>query len=117
MGVAPRGQTRGAPNVPPRGRATRNALRAGRVCVIMTHMRTATVREAQHNLPKILRSVSRGEVVEITRRNRVVARLVPAAPQPAGGLPDFVARARAIWGRSRRNPTSEIVIEARAERR
>jgi len=65
----------------------------------MTHMRTATVREAQHNLPKILRSVSRGEVVEITRRNRVVA------------------RARAIWGRTRRKPTSEIVIEARAERR
>jgi len=87
------------------------------MCVIMMHMRTATVREAQHNLPKILRSVSRGEVVEITRRNRVVARLVPAAPQPAGGLPDFVARARAIWGRTRRKPTSEIVIEARAERR
>jgi len=84
----------------------------------MTHMRTATVREAQHNLPKILRSVSRGEVVEITRRNRVVARLVPAAPRPAGGLPDFVARARAIWGRRPGGkPTSEIVIEARAERR
>ena len=84
----------------------------------MTHMRTATVREAQHNLPKILRAVSRGEVVEITRRNRVVARLVPAGSRPVEGLPDFLARARAIWGR--RAPgkaTSEIVIEARAERR
>jgi len=82
----------------------------------MTHMRTATIREAQHNLPKILRSVSRG-VVEITRRNRVVARLVPAAPRPAGGLPDFLARARAIWGgRPAGKATSEIVIEARAER-
>src|SRR5262245_66459900 len=84
-------------------------------CVILTHMRTATVREAQHNLPRILRSVSRGEVVEITRRNRVVARLVPAAPRPVGGLPDFVARARAIWGRRPAGKaTSEIVIEARA---
>src|SRR2546427_5387786 len=81
-------------------------------------MRTATIREAQHDLPSILRAVSRGEVVEITRRNRVVARLVPAAPRPAGGLPDFVARARAIWGRRPGGkPTSEIVIEARAERR
>ena len=86
-------------------------------CVIMTHMRTATVREAQHNLPRILRAVSRGEVVEITRRNRVVARLVPASPRLAGRLPDFVTRARAIWGhRPAGKPTSEIVIEARAER-
>lgn len=84
----------------------------------MTHMRTATIREAQHNLPKILRSVSRGEVVEITRRNRVVARLVPASPHPAAGLPDFVARARAIWGTGPAGKaTSEIVIEARAEPR
>jgi prevent-host-death family protein len=81
-------------------------------------MRTATIREAQHNLQKILRSVSRGEVVEITRRNRVVARLVPAAPRLTGKLPDFVARARAIWGRRPRGlPTSEIVIAAREERR
>ncbi len=83
----------------------------------MTHMRTATVREVQHNLPKILRAVGRGEVVEITRRRRVVARVVPAAPPIAGGLPDFVARARAIWGgRPAGTPTSEIVIEARADR-
>ena len=88
------------------------------MCVIMTHMGTASVREAQHNLPKILRAVSRGEVVEITRRNRVVARLVPAAPRPVGQFPDFVARARAIWGRDAGGkPTSEIVIEARSERR
>src|SRR5262249_60358588 len=85
--------------------------------VTPTTVRTATIREAQHNLPRILRSVSRGEVVEITRRNRVVARLVPAAPRPVGGLPDFVARARAIWGRRPAGKaTSEIVIESRAER-
>ncbi len=86
-------------------------------CVILTHMRTATVREAQHNLPRILRAVARGEVVEITRRNRTVARLVPATRRPEGGLPDFVARARAIWGRGPEGQaTSEIVIENRAER-
>lgn len=88
------------------------------MCVILTHMRTATIREAQHNLPKILRSVSRGEVVEITRRNRVVARLVPAASRSLCKFPDFVARARTIWGRRPQGlPTSEVVIEARAERR
>jgi prevent-host-death family protein len=80
-------------------------------------MRRATVRETQHNLPKILRAVDAGEIVEITRRNRVVARLVPAAPRPAHGLPDFVARAREIWGgRSARKPISELVLETRNER-
>ncbi len=83
----------------------------------MTHMRRATVREAQHNLPKILRAVTDGESVEITRRNRVVARLVPVSPRPSQGLPDFVARARAIWGRRPAGqPTSATVLEARDER-
>jgi prevent-host-death family protein len=80
-------------------------------------MRRATVREAQHNLPRILRAVDTGEIVEITRRNRVVARLVPASPRPTQGLPDFVARAQEIWGKARAaKPTSELVIESRAER-
>lgn len=87
------------------------------MCVILTHMRTATVREAQHNLPEILRAVARGEVIEITRRNQIVARLVPAARRPAGGLPDFVERARAMWGRSPKGRAmSDLVIEGRAER-
>jgi prevent-host-death family protein len=88
------------------------------MCVIMTHMRTASIREAQHNLQKILRVVARGEIVEITRRDRVVARLVPAAPRAVDRFPDFVARAREIWGRRPRGkPTSEVVLDARAERR
>ena len=87
------------------------------MCVILTHMVTATVREAQHNLPRILRAVARGEVVTITRRNRVVARLVPAAGPPQHGIPDFVARARALWGTEPTGrPTSQFVIDGRAER-
>lgn len=84
---------------------------------MVTHMRTATVREAQRNLLEILRTVMRGEVVEITRRNRAVARLVPAAPWPRDGLPDFLARARAVWGSALAKATSKIVEEAREERR
>ena len=87
------------------------------MCVIMTHMKTATVREAQHHLQKILRAVAQGEVVEITRRNRIVARLVPATQVPRNGLPDFVARARALWGKGPAGmPTSDLVVDGRAER-
>ena len=85
--------------------------------VILTHMRTASIREAQRDLQKILRLVERGEVVEITRRNRVVARLVPAAPRAVDRFPDFVSRAREVWGRRPRGkPTSSVVVDARAER-
>ncbi len=101
------------------GRRRRSAgLRARAACVNVTHMRRSSVREVQHNLPKILRAIDAGEVVEITRRNRVVARLVPAATRPSAGLPDFVARARAIWGgRSGKRPASAVVIEGRSEPR
>jgi len=83
----------------------------------MTHMKTATIREAQHNLQKILRLVAQGEIVAITRRNQIVARLIPATQAPVNGLPDFVARARALWGKHPAGkPTSDLVIDGRAER-
>jgi len=40
-------------------------------------METATIREVQHNLAAYVRRVQQGEQIEIRRRNRVVARLVP----------------------------------------
>ena len=60
-------------------------------------MKTATVREVQHDLKRVLAWVEAGEVSEVTRRSRVVARLVPAEAA-APESPDFVGRARAIWG-------------------
>lgn len=41
-------------------------------------MKSVTVREAQHNLAKILKVVEGGETVEIMRRKVSVARLSPA---------------------------------------
>jgi prevent-host-death family protein len=40
-------------------------------------MKTVTIREAQHNLSKILLAVEAGETVQITRRRMPLARLVP----------------------------------------
>ena len=40
--------------------------------------RTVSVRELRANLSAILRRVEQGETIEIARRGRVVARLVPA---------------------------------------
>ncbi len=70
------------------------------MCVIMLNMKTATVRDVQHHFRKVLAWVEEGEEVLVTRRNRTVARLVPCIPARPSTvpLPDFAARARAIWG-------------------
>jgi antitoxin (DNA-binding transcriptional repressor) of toxin-antitoxin stability system len=40
-----------------------------------------------------------GEVVELRKRNRIVARIVPETPKPGPvEWPDFEARAKAIFG-------------------
>jgi prevent-host-death family protein len=75
-------------------------------------MKTANVQQVPQRWAEILRWVAAGEEVEVTQRNKVIARVVPAsesAPQP-----DFLARAKAIWGeRPAGKPLSAVVAEAR----
>jgi antitoxin (DNA-binding transcriptional repressor) of toxin-antitoxin stability system len=79
-------------------------------------MKTATIREMQHNLSEVLSWVERGEEVQVLRRNKVVARLLPPGPVPSQS-PDFVARARAIWGEDPAGSAlSAIVSESRGDR-
>lgn len=84
----------------------------------MLYMKTATVREVQHHLNDVLAWVARGEEVQITRRNKSVAKLVPTFTENvAAPLPDFAGRSRAIWGdKPNRKPLSTTIIEAREER-
>ena len=42
-------------------------------------MKTTTVRELRNNYAKVLKWVSKGEEVEVTRRGRAVAKVVPVA--------------------------------------
>lgn len=46
-------------------------------------MKSATVRELRNNYAKVLGWVGRGEEVAVTRRGRVVAKVVPATAAPA----------------------------------
>jgi prevent-host-death family protein len=43
-------------------------------------MKTTTVRELRNNYAKVLKWVSKGEEVEVTRRGKAVAKVVPVAP-------------------------------------
>ena len=60
-------------------------------------MKTATVRDLRYHFSEIEARLERGEEIEIRKRKRVIARLVPVRPKP-GAYPDFEARAREIFG-------------------
>jgi antitoxin (DNA-binding transcriptional repressor) of toxin-antitoxin stability system len=78
-------------------------------------MRTTDVREVPRLRPRILEWIGGGEEVQLTKKDKVVARLVPAAPAPAK-QPDFLARAKAVWGsRPQGKPLSALVAEARVQ--
>jgi antitoxin (DNA-binding transcriptional repressor) of toxin-antitoxin stability system len=64
----------------------------------MHHMKTASVRDLRYDFKKIERLLHQGEEVQITKRRRVIARLVPETTEAARVLPDFQARLRSIYG-------------------
>jgi antitoxin (DNA-binding transcriptional repressor) of toxin-antitoxin stability system len=64
----------------------------------MYHMTKASVRDLRYEFKKIERLLRRGEEIQITKRRRVIARLVPESPDETKELPDFEARLRAIYG-------------------
>ncbi len=64
----------------------------------MYHMKQASVRDLRYEFKKIERLLHQGEEIQITKRRKVIARLVPENTQPRPQLPDFRARVRAIYG-------------------
>jgi len=79
---------------------------------------SVSVRELQQNLRRVLARVERGELIEVTRRRRPVARLTPVGVgPPLSGWPDLEARTRAVFGDRLISPGgSEIVLENRGDR-
>jgi antitoxin (DNA-binding transcriptional repressor) of toxin-antitoxin stability system len=64
----------------------------------MYHMKKASVRDLRYAFKKIERLLQHGEEIQITKRRRVIARLVPERTEAAKEAPDFLARLRAIYG-------------------
>ena len=80
-------------------------------------MKTATVREIRNDFHRVLSWIEDGEQVEITKRRRVVARLVPVKAKPKKLVwPDFEARRKKTFPNGvKGKPISEILDEARGE--
>ena len=77
-----------------------------------------SIRELQQNLKRVMARVERGQVIEVTRRRRPVARLAPVrATAPISPWPDLEARAHAVFGNRILTPgASEVLAESRGER-
>lgn len=61
-------------------------------------MTQVDVRQLQHHLGRYLDAVEAGEVLEVRRRRRVIARVVPCSPeQPSEAWPDLVQRLERLY--------------------
>lgn len=68
------------------------------MCYTMSHMKTTTVRELRNNYARVLQWVGKGEEVEVTRRGKVVAKVVPpAAPKTTVDWAQSAALNRPAW--------------------
>jgi len=77
-----------------------------------------SIRELQQNLKRVMARVARGQVFEVTRHRRPIARLAPMRSiRPVEPWPDLEARSRAVFGNRQVTPgASQIVSDDRGER-
>ncbi len=78
---------------------------------------TVSIRELQQNLKRVIDQVEHGQVIEVTRRRRPVARLTPVrSTGPLSPWPDLDARAHAVFGNRIVKPgAAPAVIEGRGD--
>ena len=80
-------------------------------------MKTLSVREAQHGFAAMLDLVAGGQQVEITRRHRVVARVVPVNRQARRvRWPDVMARLKQDFGNKVTPDSAPLFDDMRGER-
>ena len=76
-------------------------------------MKKATVRDLRYHFPEIEAQLNKGEEIEVHKRKRVIARLLPVRPK-AEAYPDFSALRRRIFGRKKARKTgTDLVSEER----
>lgn len=83
----------------------------------MFHMKTASIREVQHNLAKILLWIGAGEKVIVTKRNKPIAEIKPLSKKQKIVRPDFQKRLREIFDHPIRGiSNAELIAEMREDR-
>lgn len=80
----------------------------------MYHMRRASVRDLRYRFAEVENLLREGNEIQITKRKRVIARLVPAAAPARLKRPDFLARLKKVHGGKRQKVTgAQLIAEER----
>jgi antitoxin (DNA-binding transcriptional repressor) of toxin-antitoxin stability system len=83
----------------------------------MHHMKKATVRDLRYRFSAVEDLLREGEEIHITKRKRVIARLLPPEPPTPKAFPDFLGRLMKIFGKKRMKVSgAEIIAQDREER-
>ena len=81
----------------------------------MHHMNRATVRDLRYRFPMIEDLLNQGEPIEITKRKRTIARLLPVRPE-ATKVPDFLKRLRKMYGNRKMKVSSAELLQQERDR-
>ena len=80
----------------------------------INHMKTVSVRDLRYDFPKVERLLREGKDVQVTKRKRVIARLVPEPVSAQPKMPDFMARMKKIFGNKVfKVSNAELIVEGR----
>lgn len=63
----------------------------------MHHMKKATVRDLRYRFSVVEDLLGEGEEVQVTKRKRIIARLLPVKPLASPRRPDFLARLKKLY--------------------
>ena len=80
----------------------------------MYHMKRASVRDLRYSFREVEAQLAEGEEIEIVKRNKVIAKLVPVPQEPPPRMPDFLGRMKKIHGDVILHPSNaELLAEER----
>jgi antitoxin (DNA-binding transcriptional repressor) of toxin-antitoxin stability system len=79
-------------------------------------MKRATVRDLRYAFKEVEARLAEGDEIEIVKRNKVIAKLVPVAPEPPRQMPDFLARMKRNWGDKILGPSNAELLAEERER-
>ncbi len=82
----------------------------------MYHMQKASIRDLRYQFRKVEDLLKQGEEIEITKRKRVIATLVPIKRERKIKIPDFEARLRKIYGNRKLKVSGAELIARDRER-
>lgn len=81
----------------------------------MSHIvKRATVRDLRYNFREIEARLSKGEEIEVYKRNKPLGRLIPIQPKPEA-YPDFRAIRRRIFGKKKARMTATQLVPEQRE--